>query len=557
MIPVQAHRHKGFFHSIASALRDVDIFGRPVGLKFKNRFNSNSVCGGLLSLLLIAGICIYFAALVSINRGSVSLNVTQSLEKVNIGMDPNRTLTLTIDNFDIALGVLYGGSNSSITQATIDDYFTYNLNRIDYELFTDPAQISAYGSTYRWDKTPIPMVVCDETRFKNMSQVTSNLGITGVYYCPDPTFQLKLQGGFTTPTAQIFEVSIDYCNQAALTAKFPGKNRKCKTVAESQRIISQMQIYIPVLTQSIKGSRTELKEKHKDVSPVTNIINNDIYLTLHRSISNNYYYKISDNEVRVDMTWASNQMGPQTYHFQDMRFYHLQPGEYEPTMNLPLLTVEFLLDENINHVQVSTVYFALSEVCAFTGGLMFFVWALTRFSIGWITEQAFTRRLVQRLYAVYLGSQSGDIKKFDTERTLQNNFTPDVEDAFSFIRSLRSVSSWTLAFSWLKVRAILCCGRRPGSGREMVLDRAAYKLDRNLDIVRVMKKLRQVDVLSRIVLSDPKRHLTGATKRSVVSTHVDEEQLSDSENESFKRLSAAVDSDLKAKIQQAFKAGDD
>lgn len=36
-----------------------------------------------------------------------------------------------------------------------------------------------------------------------------------------------------------------------------------------------------------------------DKTPVKNSINNDIYLTLHRSISSNYYYKISENKVSM------------------------------------------------------------------------------------------------------------------------------------------------------------------------------------------------------------------------------------------------------------------
>ena len=214
MIPVtSAHKgHKGFFHWIGSSIRDIDIFGRPVGLKYKNRYNSNSIVGGCFTILITAGISLYFALLVVMSNDNQAAQITQSLEKRNMGMDADRKLTLDINNFDIALGVYYGGSNTSITQANIDDYFTYGLNIIDYELFTTQAEINAYGSTYRWDKTPVPMVICDSTRFKNMSEITSNLGITDVYYCPDPSFKLELQGGFTTPTAKIFEVSIDYCN---------------------------------------------------------------------------------------------------------------------------------------------------------------------------------------------------------------------------------------------------------------------------------------------------------------------------------------------------------
>ncbi|TNV71860.1 hypothetical protein FGO68_gene14991 [Halteria grandinella] len=90
----------------------------------------------------------------------------------------------------------------------------------------------------------------------------------------------------------------------------------------------------------------------------------------------------------------------------------------------------------------------------------------------------------------------------------------------------------------------------------MILDRASAKLDRNLDIVRLLKRMRKVDILSRVVLSDPKRHLSSATKQAIVSTNQDDEQYSDSENEDFRRIPASPDSELRNKIGQAFKSGE-
>lgn len=72
MIPVTHKGHKGFFHSIASGFRDIDIFGRPVGLKFKNRYNSNSVVGGCFTLFIVAGISLYFALLVTMSRDNTA-----------------------------------------------------------------------------------------------------------------------------------------------------------------------------------------------------------------------------------------------------------------------------------------------------------------------------------------------------------------------------------------------------------------------------------------------------------------------------------------------------
>lgn len=48
-------------------------------------------------------------------------NVVSNLEKRNMGDDPDRFLTLTKDNFDIAIGLLYTGDKEI---GNLDLYFT-------------------------------------------------------------------------------------------------------------------------------------------------------------------------------------------------------------------------------------------------------------------------------------------------------------------------------------------------------------------------------------------------------------------------------------------------
>lgn len=92
-----------------------------------------------MSLLFIGGMSLYFALLIVRSRDHLGGRVTQSLEKRNMGADPDRSLTLTIDNYDISLGMVYAGSNSTVASANLDEFFTYGLNIIDYELLKDPA----------------------------------------------------------------------------------------------------------------------------------------------------------------------------------------------------------------------------------------------------------------------------------------------------------------------------------------------------------------------------------------------------------------------------------
>jgi hypothetical protein len=97
-------------------------------------------------------------------------------------------------------------------------------------------------------------------------------------------------------------------------------------------------------------------------------INMDIYLTLHPNISNNYYYKISQNFITLLDSWVSDLIPPTLREYFDMRFVHLQPGVPDLDTKVALLTVGFGLDENVSHFsrRVQTI----ADVFSATGGLM-------------------------------------------------------------------------------------------------------------------------------------------------------------------------------------------
>ena len=82
------------------------------------------------------------------------------IEKKNMAKEPDRTLTLTKENFDFGLYVAYVGTNTTIAN-NLETYFTYALNKIDYAMITDPAKQAAANSTYWWNKTRIDLKKCD------------------------------------------------------------------------------------------------------------------------------------------------------------------------------------------------------------------------------------------------------------------------------------------------------------------------------------------------------------------------------------------------------------
>lgn len=60
-----------------------------------------------------------------------------------------------------------------------------------------------------------------------------------------------------------------------------------------------------------------------DDIPVKRQINNDIYLTLNKYISNNYYYKISENLLTLSDSYISDLLPPLETSYIDVRSVHL------------------------------------------------------------------------------------------------------------------------------------------------------------------------------------------------------------------------------------------
>jgi hypothetical protein len=67
---------------------------------------------------------------------------------------------------------------------------------------------------------------------------------------------------------------------------------------------------------------------------------------------------------------------PKTLYYQDTRYINFCVGEYNRESNLPLLTVQFGLDDQVmNFVRIKQT---LPEVFSIIGGLLGFVLAFTR-----------------------------------------------------------------------------------------------------------------------------------------------------------------------------------
>ena len=127
-------------------------------------------------------------------------------------------------------------------------------------------------------------------------------------------------------------------------------------------------------------------------------INMDIYLTLHPNISNNYYYKISQNLITLLDSWVSDLLPPTLREYFDMRFVHLQPGVPDLDAKQSLITVGFGLDENVLHFsrRVQTI----ADVFSAIGGLMGISMAICKILLAPLQLQLFRSSLLKKLFFV-------------------------------------------------------------------------------------------------------------------------------------------------------------
>ena len=89
-----------------------------------------------MTFILFSGIAAYMSILLSQMFQMQTFTVISDMQKKNVAIDQNRKIFLTKENFDIAVGFFYTGNVRGL-QDRIDEYFSFNLNTIDYEIITD------------------------------------------------------------------------------------------------------------------------------------------------------------------------------------------------------------------------------------------------------------------------------------------------------------------------------------------------------------------------------------------------------------------------------------
>lgn len=142
-------------------------------------------------------------------------------------------------------------------------------------------------------------------------------------------------------------------------------------------LIDDIQIQLAVLTQYFDSAVF-------NANPIKSQINNDIALSLNPQISQNPYFKLSQNNVVLSDSWLIDSQQTGFYQYQDYRLVHEQAAMLTPTNNMSLISLTFMLDEN--YVVYTRSVITIPTILSLVGGLMGFCFDFLRYYFGFVQE---------------------------------------------------------------------------------------------------------------------------------------------------------------------------
>eukprot|EP00347_Sterkiella_histriomuscorum_P020349 403338149 len=308
-------------------------------------------------------------------------NVVNSNYKRNLSFD-NTALNLTKKNFDMAAYVSYVGSDPKV-QDDIDTYFTMRMFQAYLQDNPD-----TWGSYLDWRLNDTRIEKCTEGRFVNLNESTKVINITGNFWCPRQNFSLKLTGSSSSEISNMIYITVDYCSQTQLERLFPGQNKKCKTIDESNQILAFTSVYFAILTQYFDGNQFEK-------APIVDNIQT-FYYPLNEMISYNQVFKYSLNYAITQDSWLANAYDNKNLTYHTIRSDYLQIGTRNLGSEWMLFTIEIDLDQDYMVTQrtVMTILDAFSNV----GGLMGIMIPLISLLISGIQHQLFMQSIIKRVF---------------------------------------------------------------------------------------------------------------------------------------------------------------
>lgn len=180
-----------FFHKNVKLLKNLDIFGYPISLSFKDKTLYKSVCGGFFTLFLIMLMviltCYCFFKL-------FNEDYKESYKYVSRLSESFGNLNMSTDNFMLALKF----------DAPLLNNWDQPLLNISFARIVKNGLLKI--------RNEIPLVKCQEEFFPNLQEQFAKLGLMEGL-CPEKNSDLSIEGNYDEEVFSYLQISVQVLDE--------------------------------------------------------------------------------------------------------------------------------------------------------------------------------------------------------------------------------------------------------------------------------------------------------------------------------------------------------
>ncbi|EAS00224.3 transmembrane protein, putative (macronuclear) [Tetrahymena thermophila SB210] len=207
---------------IQSGFKRIDLFGKPIGLNYKSQDKFQTVFGGIITILMIIVLCLFFQKNISqfINKEEIKVSYVQDYNS-----NPTN-LVLDLNKFMFAIQIT---QNNFISKPLFEVYLeNRHYQRFDngtqgqkrQQLFMEPCTLSHWsniGSDFDWNTT------------------YQQLGFSD-WLCPKKNQTIILGGDYTSTDFYFLKISINKCDPNKVQNEFTPYS-SCASQDDIQKVL--------------------------------------------------------------------------------------------------------------------------------------------------------------------------------------------------------------------------------------------------------------------------------------------------------------------------------
>ncbi|CDW85603.1 UNKNOWN [Stylonychia lemnae] len=349
------------------------------------------------------------------------------------------SMNLTRDNIDFALNIMYGGNNHDLVDR-MDEFFTLEVLMTNFSMNKDLS-----GQYYQ--AVILPMVKCSENRFSQDQTSDLSRKLLSKFDCLYENFSIPMMG--------------------SLTKYFDEKDFLGDPIKDS-----------------IKFYRYQFN---------TNVMQKQT-IKLHQNFA---YLKDSLISTRLDNKNIS---------YYDVFFEQYSTGMYMPDF---FINLQMVIDDKI--LLIERTQLNIIDALSKTGGQIGLLYPIIRLFLYYIQEAQYISSIMKRIF--YFEEQKEDLRfqtinrsktkaKISLNETNKTLTKDENKQSIDYIKSLRPFE-FRLKDNFLLIcRKQFCCKKyRKLTQRQRLFKDGLQKLQKELEITRVLRALKTTDLLAKIIIS--------------------------------------------------------